>query len=78
MNVETPLEITCERKWLLKLIWEGIACSDIKRIKYDQKGWEERGKKEINVLPFFNDSPYNPEVIDFSNNQSNSNSCFLH
>lgn len=46
MYVETPLKITCERRQLLKLIWEGIACSDMKGTKYDQKGWEGGRKKE--------------------------------
>lgn len=76
MCVETPLKISCERRQLFTLIWEGIACSDIKGTKYDRKAWEGGRKKERNLLPFFNDSSNNPEVIGFTNDHHNDNSCF--
>lgn len=41
-------------------------------------GREEGRKKEKHLLPFFNDSLNNPEVIVFTNDHSNDNSCFLH
>lgn len=55
MYVETPLKIACERGQLLRLIWKGIACSDMKGTNDDQNRWErgkKKGKKKNKLITF--------------------------
>lgn len=68
--------LTCKRRNFIKLIWEGIACSDMKGTKCDQKVLEGVGRK-IKFLFFLNDSSKDPEVVDVTNGHCNDNSCFL-